>query len=195
MTKAERLAHPCPKCHQKAGAPCVDPLGEIMPRCHAVRGPGALEAHKTAEAERTIRALAADGFSLHGFGFKVDGLARCADVLASADSLAWSDGARKQGHAERQRLAALAASPSLFDRGEPQAQPDQNSARTALDWLDGVRVSARITEEAGQTVCPHCGSTDVHPPISDLTSTCVDCGESWGDITRPDLLNPHFMLT
>jgi hypothetical protein len=144
----------------------------------------------TAEAERVIRALTADGFTLHGFGFKVDGLARCADVLASADSLAWSDGARRGAQAERVRLRRLAASPSLFDAGPAAQLPDQNGARTALAWLDAVRVSARITEEAGQTVCPFCGSRDWSPPHSSLTYSCVDCGGEWGDITRPTLTHP-----
>lgn len=141
----------------------------------------------TAQAERIIRALTAEGLSLHGFGFKLDGLARCSDVLTSADSLAWSDGARKEGLAERRRLAQLAANPSLFDRGSPPVAPDQNSPRTALTWLHGVRVRAGITAEAGQTVCPYCGSLDVNPPHSELTYGCVECGEEWGDITRPGL--------
>lgn len=141
----------------------------------------------TAGAEGIIRALTAEGLNLHGFGFKLDGLARCRSVLASADSLAWSDGARKRGRAERKRLAALAANPSLFDAGAAEAEPDQNSATAALAWLAGVRVAAGLTPEAGQTVCPFCDSLDVHPPAGDLTSCCVDCGESWGDITKPDL--------
>jgi hypothetical protein len=141
----------------------------------------------TAEAERIIRRLHADGFELHGFGFKLDGLLRCRSALASADSLAWSDGARKDGGRERVRLRKLAASPSLFDRGEPEALPDQNGAGTALAWLHEVRTAAGITEEAGQTVCPHCGSLDVHPPLGSLTYGCVECGESWGDITAPSL--------
>lgn len=50
----------------------------------------------TAEAERIIADLHAEGFSnLHGFGFKIGGLARVASLLKSADSLAWSDRARR----------------------------------------------------------------------------------------------------
>jgi hypothetical protein len=48
----------------------------------------------TSEAHDIIRELANGGLRLHGFGFKVEGLRRCAPYLASADSLAWSDGAR-----------------------------------------------------------------------------------------------------
>lgn len=46
----------------------------------------------TREAEEIVRGLA--GLRLHGFGFKMTGLARAADSLVSADSLAWSYNAR-----------------------------------------------------------------------------------------------------
>jgi hypothetical protein len=49
----------------------------------------------TAGVEMLIRQFARDGIRLHGFGFKVKGLARVADRLASADSLAWSFRARR----------------------------------------------------------------------------------------------------
>lgn len=49
----------------------------------------------TAEAEDFIRRLAGMGLRLHGFGFKVQGLQRAHDVLASSDSLAWSFQARR----------------------------------------------------------------------------------------------------
>lgn len=52
MTNKERLRHPCPQCHVKAGDPCIDPKGDVTPRCHQTRGPGQLEAHKVKEAER-----------------------------------------------------------------------------------------------------------------------------------------------
>lgn len=83
MTKAERLRHPCPKCHQKAGAPCVDPLGDIMPRCHATRGPGALEAHKTAEAARiNARAVASYGPLFAGLAAAEVVPVTAADIIA-----------------------------------------------------------------------------------------------------------------
>lgn len=50
----------------------------------------------TTEAETIMRTLAGSGLRLHGFGFKVLGIARCRDVLASADSTAWSLHARKR---------------------------------------------------------------------------------------------------
>lgn len=51
----------------------------------------------TEEALDILRPLHALGLKLHGFGFKVDGLWRgAAYLLESADSLAWSDGARRE---------------------------------------------------------------------------------------------------
>lgn len=55
----------------------------------------------TKEAEEIFRELARLGLRLHGFGVKVNGLARYADALASADSMAWSVGARHDGLRER----------------------------------------------------------------------------------------------
>lgn len=49
----------------------------------------------TALAERVIQRLWRLGISLHGFGFKVLGLRRSAPFLLTADSLAWSFGARR----------------------------------------------------------------------------------------------------
>lgn len=49
----------------------------------------------TAEVEDVIRGLSGHGMRLHGFGFKVQGLARLGGVLASADSMAWSFEARR----------------------------------------------------------------------------------------------------
>lgn len=62
MTKAERLRHPCPTCNAKPGDPCRDRMGDELKRGHVTRGPGALEAHKAAEAERiNARAVASYG--------------------------------------------------------------------------------------------------------------------------------------
>ncbi len=49
----------------------------------------------TGMVEALVRDLHAEGIQLHGFGFKILGLARCARYLASADSLAWSLEARR----------------------------------------------------------------------------------------------------
>ena len=50
----------------------------------------------TSYAGRIVRALAGEGLRLHYFGAKVTGLDRFHDVLASADSLAWSYQARRE---------------------------------------------------------------------------------------------------
>jgi len=50
----------------------------------------------TVRASILVRELAAAGLKLHGFGFKQTGLRACHDVLASADSLAWSYHARRE---------------------------------------------------------------------------------------------------
>lgn len=51
----------------------------------------------TREAARLIRYVAGNGFRLHGFGIKGDTFKACADVLTSADSMAWSFAARYEG--------------------------------------------------------------------------------------------------
>jgi hypothetical protein len=49
----------------------------------------------TTEVEDLVRSLSRLGLQLHGFGFKVQGLARLGGVLRSADSMAWSFEARR----------------------------------------------------------------------------------------------------
>jgi len=49
----------------------------------------------TAEATTIMTTLAGSGLRLHGFGFKKLGLKNCHQLLASADSTAWSDTARQ----------------------------------------------------------------------------------------------------
>lgn len=49
----------------------------------------------TSQAAHIFETLAARGLKLHGFGVKSDGLRLYADSLVSADSLAWSYGARQ----------------------------------------------------------------------------------------------------
>lgn len=144
----------------------------------------------TADAEVIIRDLTARGLRLHGFGFKMGGLTRCRDVLASADSLAWSDGARKVSYRERAAILAAAEAPSLFDVGPAPAavRSPQNSPAVAVEWLHGVRVRAAITPEPGLLVCPFCDSLDVCPPLSSVDYCCVECGESWADIREPALV-------
>lgn len=50
---------------------------------------------ETTRASIILRWLASSGLRLHGFGLKIQGLVAAADVLASADSMAWSLNARK----------------------------------------------------------------------------------------------------
>lgn len=47
------------------------------------------------EAHEIVRELSGMGLSLHGFGVKLTGLRKFAHLLKSADSLAWSYGARR----------------------------------------------------------------------------------------------------
>jgi hypothetical protein len=51
----------------------------------------------TLEAARLIRYLSDHGLRLHGFGIKGDTFRACSEVLASADSMAWSYAARREG--------------------------------------------------------------------------------------------------
>jgi hypothetical protein len=48
------------------------------------------------EIEQIVRHFASQGLKLHGFGVKTKGLSAYADDLVSADSMAWSDVARKE---------------------------------------------------------------------------------------------------
>jgi hypothetical protein len=48
----------------------------------------------TAEIEAIVEMVTGQGIRVHGFGVKTQGLARYGDLLASADSLAWSLRAR-----------------------------------------------------------------------------------------------------
>lgn len=66
-------------------------------RCEPVVGVGTVcRRQNTMTAAVLMHGLASMGLRLHGFGFKATGLRACADVLASADSLAWSYNARRE---------------------------------------------------------------------------------------------------
>jgi hypothetical protein len=64
----------------------------------------------TSEIEVIVERLSSFGLRLHGFGVKTRGLGRYADLLASADSTAWSYNARMNpplpGHAHRHKNCA-----------------------------------------------------------------------------------------
>lgn len=50
------------------------------------------------QGDLILTGLAERGLSLHGFGVKLNGLRRYAHALTSADSMAWSYGARQDAH-------------------------------------------------------------------------------------------------
>lgn len=78
----------CQELYDKAGVDlAAEPLVGVGTVCRR---------QDTAVAGLILRTLAHDGLRLHGFGFKTQGLLACADVLASADSLAWSYAARRE---------------------------------------------------------------------------------------------------
>ena len=74
--------HRCADLYERAGIDLAElPLvgvGSVCRRQH------------TREVEQIMRALAGRGFTLHGFGVKITGLARYADTISSCDSAAWS---------------------------------------------------------------------------------------------------------
>lgn len=49
----------------------------------------------TAEIGEIVTTLSGLGIRLHGFGVKIEGVAKYGDLLSSADSMAWSFGARR----------------------------------------------------------------------------------------------------
>jgi hypothetical protein len=79
--------HRCVELYQRAGVDlCAEPLVGVGSVCRRQAG---------GEIEAIVHSLASLGLRLHGFGVKAGGLARYADCLASADSLAWSFEARR----------------------------------------------------------------------------------------------------
>lgn len=70
-------------------------VGIELARCPTVGVGTVCRRQAMYEAEEIMRSLAALGLKLHGFGFKKAGLKRCADVMYSADSMAWSYSARR----------------------------------------------------------------------------------------------------
>lgn len=94
------------------------------------------------EAGRILTALHRSGVTrLHGLGFKTQGLIRYADLLTSADSLAWSDDARKL------RRPAPGCPGKIRNPGEP-LKNCANCRHYALDWRARVLASvpARLTD-------------------------------------------------
>src|SRR5262249_5289546 len=80
--------HRCVDCYARAG---VD-----LWACHPVVGVGSVCRRQSGgEIHAIMESLARLGLCLHGFGVKTGGLARYAEHLASADSMAWSYEARR----------------------------------------------------------------------------------------------------
>jgi hypothetical protein len=86
----------------------------------------------TAEMHQIITALHRWGITrLHGFGVKTLGLQRCGHLLASADSLAWSEDARRLGHP---MPGCLAHRPTCLPRCRAHHKNCANCLRYALHW-------------------------------------------------------------
>lgn len=80
----------------------------------------------TTEIGNLVRSLAASGLPLHGFGVKLDGLAAYGRLLVSADSMAWSSGARTK---------ALHQGPDPdCPHGKDGKGSCSNCIRFALEW-------------------------------------------------------------
>ncbi len=87
----------------------------------------------TSDIDLIVSALAATGLNLHGFGVKTAGLDRYGLLLASADSFAWSYGARK-------RLGPCIHPGST--------KHETNCPVWAMEWADHVAAQARTTQPA-----------------------------------------------
>jgi hypothetical protein len=89
----------------------------------------------TFEGARIVASLAALGLRLHGFGFKVTGLARVGCLMASADSMAWSYTARRSppiaGHSHKTCANCLDYALMWRDRVLRQPSLDLCPAREA----------------------------------------------------------------
>ncbi len=91
----------------------------------------------TAQVEGLIARLALDGgLKLHVFGMKQRGLLRCQDMLASADSMAWSFAARHApplpGHETRHKNCANCSEMALLWREKLLARLER--ARLVKQW-------------------------------------------------------------
>lgn len=120
---------------------CVDlywTVGRIDLTVEPLCGVGSIcRRQATGEAGRILTALRHRGVtSLHGFGFKILGLADHGHLLKSADSLAWSDTARKL----RRPLPGC----------EGRHINCANCLQFALRWRASVLAAARTTKTEGR---------------------------------------------
>lgn len=105
----------------------------------------------SAEIATIFATLAGCGLRLHGFGVKINGLARFGQHLASADSMAWSYAARRS----RTRL------PDCQHRGDCR-----NCLRYALIWRERVLDSLRGDDHSQQLELPFGHNlSPVAPPV------------------------------
>lgn len=86
----------------------------------------------TAEIGEVVHALAALGIKLHGFGVKTEAMDQYGHLLASADSFAWSKGARHR----------------LGQCGHGLVVWERNCPMYALEWRDAVLAKLPATGEA-----------------------------------------------
>jgi hypothetical protein len=97
----------------------------------------------TTEAHQIITALHARGITrLHGFGVKILGLRRYGHLLASADSLAWSEDARRK---KRPMPGCPAHQPSCPPRCRAHHKNCANCLRYALAWRAAKALAAAST--------------------------------------------------
>jgi hypothetical protein len=89
----------------------------------------------TGAIEDVMAALVHRGIQLHGFGVKTDGLGRYAWALRSADSMAWSQDARRL--ASRRRRAGLADA-SLYPTCQGHPSGCSNCMTHAMRWREQV---------------------------------------------------------
>lgn len=87
----------------------------------------------TGEIAAIFDHLRGEGFALHGFGVKSDGLKQYGDHLTSADSLAWSYGARRDSNKGIRHCAKKTCA---------------NCMHYALDWRS--RLLARLDKAPGE---------------------------------------------
>jgi hypothetical protein len=146
----------CQDLYRKAGVDlAAEPLVGVGTICRRQGG---------IRAGMILRTVAMDGLLLHGFGFKTKGLLDCADILASADSLAWSYAARKE--------------PPL--PGHDQPGPGRRSGHKhcnncveyALAWraklLERLRVAAReaLARQARPAPSPYAAVAEALAPLA-----------------------------
>jgi hypothetical protein len=86
----------------------------------------------TDEAATIMETLATGGLRLHGFGFKKQGIVRCASSLTSADSMAWSLAGRKRPNDSHEHIARSREAGAFGKRGA--ADDCSGCLDFALDW-------------------------------------------------------------